>query len=127
MGIKSSQRITSGHRAAVCGLVIAGITYAQACKIAGIPYRLMKSELPEGWHLCGRKRRRWQGAELDEIHAAYMDTNQKATTIATRHGITAHMLDFLAQREGWPPRRQIKRGARQAAQRRATLQMEMRP
>lgn len=102
---KHAQRVTNGQRAAVCGLVIAGIAYTKACMIAGVPYRGLKATLPPDWHEWREGRRRWKPHMLAELYEAWMDPNQKVETIATRYDLTFRAITQIAFREKWPRRR----------------------
>jgi hypothetical protein len=100
-----AQPILNGQRAAVCALVIAGVSLTLACKILHVPYRGLQATLPYGWHTRTATRRKWRGELLEQIHEAWMDKNQRVRTIAERHGISFRMVSFLAHREGWGKRR----------------------
>lgn len=95
------QRVTNGHRAAVCGLVILGLGMIEACEIAGAPYQLVKASLPPNWHKRSRFASRWRGDELAGMLAAFVDPDQKTQTIADRYGVTADMIRRVAGRHGY--------------------------
>lgn len=102
---RKAQRVTNGHRAAVCGLIIAGLTMIEACRIAGVPRDVMPKYLPQGWHDRHRKRaRRWRGEELESLREAYLDPTQKTTTIAARYGVHPSQITKLAHQHSWPVR-----------------------
>lgn len=111
-----SYRITNGHRAAVCGLHLAGISLTQACAIIGVPYDQMRTLLGD-WYEKKPKMRRWNWVILAEIKEAWCDVHQKVKTIAERYDTTPRQLNLIASREGWPkrkrkhgpPRRKISR------------------
>ncbi len=42
-------RVTNGHRAAVCGLLLAGVSFGDACQIAAAPRDRMRQYIPEDW------------------------------------------------------------------------------
>ncbi len=100
------QRITNGQRAGVCGLAIAGVTLADACKIVGAPYERLNALLPRGWHKrpYGRPSK-WVGAIVDELLVDWRDNNQTLASIATRWGVTKRALLYVAARQQWPRRR----------------------
>jgi hypothetical protein len=100
----SRHRLTNGHRAAVCGLQIAGLSLTQACQIVGIPYKQMRDHLG-GWHKKKHAKRRWKGELLDEVREAWCDRTQKVATIAERFQTTPRQLTLLANREDWPKRK----------------------
>lgn len=101
------QRVTNGHRAAVCGLVIAGMGMIDACEIVGAPYQLVKASLPPKWHKRHRHPSRWRGDELAEMLAAFVDPAQKTRTIAARYGVSVDMIRKIAGRHGYKrPKRQ---------------------
>jgi hypothetical protein len=102
---RKAQRVTNGHRAAVCGLIIAGLSMIEACRIAGVPRDLLPKYLPPGWHYRYRKpARRWKGEELESLREAYCDHSQRTVTIAARYGVHVSQINQLAKRHGWPPR-----------------------
>jgi len=103
---RKAQRVTNGHRAAVCGLVIAGVSMTDACRIAGVPRDVLPKFLPAGWHdrRSSRRTRRWKGEELAGLREAYCDPNQKTATIAARYGVHVSQINKLAQQHGWPRR-----------------------
>jgi len=103
---RKAQRITNGHRAAVCGLVIAGLSMTEACRIVGVPRDILPSYLPPGWHdrRSSRRTRRWKGEELAGLREAYCDLSQKTATIAARYGVHVSQINKLANLHGWPRR-----------------------
>lgn len=100
----SHYRITNGHRAAVCGLVIAGVSLGDSCKIVGVPYAMLRDSLPDGWHRRAWLPYRWRGAEIEELYEDWMDTAQRAESIANRYGISGTRLRQIARTNGFPPR-----------------------
>lgn len=108
---RKAQRVTNGHRAAVCGLIIAGLSMIEACRIAGVPRDVLPKYLPAGWHDRHSKRRarRWKGEELESLREAYCDPCQRTVTIAARYGVHVSQINNLARREGWPLRPPGKR------------------
>lgn len=98
---RSRYRITNGHRAAVCGLTLCGISLTQACEIVGVPYQQMRDLLGD-WHKKLHPRRRWKGYLLEDLHADWIDLGQQTKTIATRYNTTVRQLNLLAKSEGWP-------------------------
>jgi hypothetical protein len=42
----AATRVTNGHRAAVCGLILAGVSYGTACQIAAAPRERMRQYVP---------------------------------------------------------------------------------
>ena len=76
------QRITNGQRAAVAGLVIAGLTMEEACKVAGSPIRLMQAHLPPNWHRHRARARKWKGDRLTALKRAYCDRSFTVAAIA---------------------------------------------
>jgi hypothetical protein len=101
--------VTNGQRAAICGLVIAGVPIAMACKIVRAPYVSALSLLPPRWH----KRRpsgptRWKGNELEQVKKAYQDASKPVREIAAWHGVSRRAIHLLASKHGWR-RRQLGR------------------
>lgn len=100
------QRVTNAHRAGVCGLVIVGVGFVQACRIMGIPYGLVKESLGGGWdgrHSCNKKKR-WEGALLAEAKAFYCDLNLTTEQIGAMYGVKRDTLWKLAKKHKWPKR-----------------------
>lgn len=102
MAKRSRYRTTNGHRAAVCGLVIAGLSLTQACEIVGVPYQQMR-DLLGPWHDKRKQHRpKWNVALVNELREDWFDTSQKLKTIAARYDTTPRQLNLIAMREGWP-------------------------
>lgn len=95
------QRITNGMRAAVCGLMIAGVRYETACRIADAPEKSLRRLMPEGWHRYKRSPYRWKGQELEDLRNAYDDWNLKVRTISELFGIAPTHLRKLRKIHGW--------------------------
>ena len=101
-GRRHAQRVTNAHRAAVCGLIIAGITYMKACKIVGVPHRALRTVVEPDWYKRSNPVRRWHLEALLGLQEAWMDPKQKLSTIAARYDISVSMVRMLAHRQGWP-------------------------
>lgn len=97
-----AQRITNGHRAAVCGLILAGVSVIASCKIVGAPYLQMKKFLPKDWQERVTPRTKWTHAKLVAMRRDYANPNMQRWQIAIRHHTTVAMVQYLARREGWP-------------------------
>ncbi len=97
-------RITNGQRAAVCGLVIAGVSMTQACLIVGAPRALYLKYLPPKWHKQKPRPSIWFGERLDDLRDAYMDPSQRTRTIAQRYGVHVSFITHMARKHGWPVR-----------------------
>lgn len=96
-----AQRVTNGHRAAVCGLMIAGLPYGDSCRIVGVPEKTLKKLLPPFWVIYQRRPHRWKGDELQAIKEAYDDWSLKVETIAELYQTTAGTIRVLAKKHGW--------------------------
>jgi hypothetical protein len=48
-------RVTNGHRAAVCGLLLVGVSFGDACQIAAAPRDRMRQYIPEDWRRAPMK------------------------------------------------------------------------
>lgn len=95
-------RVTNAQRAAVCGLVIAGVTAPIACEIAGVSIRGLAGALPGGWlNAVRRNPRRLHKATVEKIRLEYMDRTKRAADIAKKYGIHPCYLSKLASRQGW--------------------------
>lgn len=98
------QRITNGQRAAVCGLIIAGLTMTESCRIVGIPRNRFSELVPPNWHARSRKPRRWRPEQLSALCADYHDPAQRTQTIADRYGVSVSQISKLAKIHGWTMR-----------------------
>lgn len=96
------QRITNGHRAAICGLVLAGVPLIKSCQIAGAPYLEARKFLPDDWRGRVSRRSKWTPAKLAALRKDYVNPKVPQWQIALRHRTTVQMVQYLARREGWP-------------------------
>lgn len=100
-------RITNGQRAGFCGLMIAGLRYADACAVVDVSQQLIQDVLPERW-LAGpppaRRYKSWKGERLEQIRLAYADPNQSARNIADRFNLPLAYLYRLVRLHDWPRR-----------------------
>lgn len=100
-------RVTNGQRAAVCGLMIAGLNFTDACLVADVSQFQVKEFLPPGWIKrppAKRTNRCWKGTRLEEVRLAYLDRSLQGREIARRFGMDVNYLYRLAQRNDWPRR-----------------------
>lgn len=99
-------RVTNGHRAAVCALILVGLTYPEACRIVGAPPVPLRALLGRDW--TGRQQtqrpRRWKGDELRDLEEAYRDRNLSLRSIAQMFGTHPGNISTMAKEHGWPPR-----------------------
>lgn len=42
-------RVTTGQKAAVCGLILAGVSFTKACDIAGVGYQRVRPYVPDDY------------------------------------------------------------------------------
>src|SRR5512139_2213416 len=106
MAHRHAQRITRAQVAAACALMIAGLSWAKACQIVGVPVRAMIEYLPKDpWRMSLRPPRRWHDEQLAELHEYWMDRTQRTTTIAARYNLTSSQIWKIAKTQGWPPRK----------------------
>jgi hypothetical protein len=98
------QRITNGHRAAVCGLMLAGVPLMKASAIVGAPFESLKLYLPLDWRERISPRTKWTHAKLVALRKDYTNQQMVLLQVAIRHRTTVHMVQYLARREGWPYR-----------------------
>ena len=91
-------RITGGHRAAVCGLVLAGVPYRSACHVVGIGRRTIAPLIPVEYRSGGRPTaREWQMKKAREGWSA----GTKLERIAVDADLTVSGIYRIAKREGW--------------------------
>lgn len=103
------QRITNGQRAAICGLILAGLSFRQACKVTATPHARMRKLLDKSWTYGARPGlRKWKGQLLEDVKEAYFDPAIRMRTIREVFGIHPANLCKLAQEHDWPPRSQLK-------------------
>ena len=100
-------RLTNGPRAGFCGLMIAGLSFADACAVVDVSQQRIHGILPEHWlsPLPHRPYKSWKGPVLDKIREAYTDSSQHADDIAARFGLSGTYLYRLASLHGWPRRK----------------------
>ncbi len=101
------KRVMRGQVAAVCGLVLAGVTLSMACRVAGNNYNGLRHYIPASFKVRGTKPglgRRWRGDELLDLKAAY-DSGMSLAKIGALFDITEGGVRNVATKEGWPPRR----------------------
>ena len=109
------------QRATICGLLLAGVGFTAACRIAKCHVKSAQSVIPQDWHHMNRwgtaRQRRpvvWAGERLEEGRRAYADLSQPLKVTAHRIGSRPDILHTLAVLHGWPPRRPARaRPARQ--------------
>lgn len=101
-------RVTNGHRAAVCGLMIAGLTLKDAAAVVGVPRQRVRAFIP---HEFFRQRPiiKWHGELLRDLEEAYFNRTLTATAIHKLFGITPANLCKIANRHGWPKRRLLRK------------------
>lgn len=97
-------RTTNGHRAAVCGLILLGMSLHGACAVAGVPYKQMRAVLPPSWRVKRGGNPKWRGEKLAEIRDAYCEAQLPLARISELYGLSRHMVLYLAKYHGWPRR-----------------------
>jgi len=104
-------RFTVGQKAAICGLVLAGVSFCKACDIVACCDIKAKKYIPRDYHRVGRAkdwRWRWKGAELERLKAAWWDLSEPVWAHAMDLRTNDRAVRIVAKREGWPGRHQIK-------------------
>lgn len=101
----TAQRITNAHRAAVCGLMLAGIGYVKSCRIVGVPDRTLRLWLSKDWWgRSGSGPTKWRGDKLLAVESAYRDRSLRLEDIECAYGIYRRHITALAKRHNWPRR-----------------------
>ncbi len=104
---QKTYRITNAQRAGFCGLMIAGLKYADACAVVDVSQQLILDVIPDRW-LAGpppaRRYKSWKGERLEQIRLAYADTSQNARDIADRFNMPLTYLYRLVRIHDWPRR-----------------------
>jgi hypothetical protein len=103
-----SDRVMVGQVAAVCGLVIAGVSYRMACRIVAITGKRMAPYTPKAYR-SNHPPRKWTGKLLDDIEDAWRNPTLATEFICGLFGIHEGNLCKLARRHGWPKRRDVRR------------------
>lgn len=98
-------RVTNGQRAAVCGLVLAGVPYGYACFIVGIHPNMMARYVGADWRRKLLAPTRWTRDKLDELEEVWRDRSIKTETICELFKLTASRLGQIAKQHGFPLRR----------------------
>ncbi|TAJ89706.1 hypothetical protein [Reyranella sp.] len=96
-------RVRNTHRATVCGLVICGLNYRDACTIAGIAYKEMREHLPHNWW-CRNPARRVDDHTWAQIRAAYESSKEPVDALCARYGIGQKTLYRRIEKGGWTQR-----------------------
>lgn len=99
-------RITNAQRAGFCGLIIAGLSFADACSVMDLSQQRVHGVLPENWlnPLPNRPYKSWRGEVLELMRQAYIDPSQNVPDIAKRHGTSVTYVYRLASLHKWPSR-----------------------
>ncbi len=100
-------RITNAQRAGFCGLMIAGLKFADACAVVDVSQKYIHDAIPEGWlegQPPARRYKSWKGERLEQIRLAYADTSQNARDIADRFNLPLAYLYRLVRIHEWPRR-----------------------
>lgn len=103
----TAQRIMKGQRAAVCGLVIAGVSMPTACAIAGVSPPRMSRMLPYRWARYRTPPKFWTDERLDEARELWFGAKTTAE-IADRMGVTTNALWTVASKNGWGKRGRLR-------------------
>lgn len=104
----TSRRIMRGQQAAVCGLILAGVSFTQSCEIVGSCYSAMRPYIPDGWAKHGgRKVSRWKGEELADLKELYDNRTLTLERIAALFGTSGSNIREVAKRKGWARRRWV--------------------
>jgi hypothetical protein len=98
-------RVTNGQRAAVCGLILAGVPMDKGCAIAGVPIKQMRDVMAPGWRGRQVHTPRWRGEKLEQLREAYSELKLSFEAITEQFGISRDMTMYLARQHGWPRRR----------------------
>lgn len=101
-------RVTNGHRAAVCALVLCGQSFREACAIVGAPPLAMRKMVHADWCDRIKRPRKWKGDLLRDLEAAYRDRHLSLKSIAAMFGISQPNIAKLAIQHGWPRREWMK-------------------
>lgn len=108
MGRKRERRITRGQQAAVCGLILAGLTLSKAAEVVGASYDTLRAYIPDSFASRGRRGgRRWKGDALDDLKEVYDNRTLTLERIGELFGTTASNVREIAKRNGWAKRRWV--------------------
>lgn len=98
------RRVTNAQRAAVCGLVLAGVPYGYACSIVGVTPKTMTEFVARDWRKKIIPPARWTHEKLAELEAIWRDPAMKTETIAELYALTPSRLGQIAKTQQWPLR-----------------------
>ncbi len=103
---KHMRRVTRGQQAAVCALILVGVTVSKASEIVGASYGIMRPYIPDSFAKHkGRPVARWKADELDDLKDAYDNRTLTLGRVGELFGTTAQNVREIAKRNGWARRR----------------------
>jgi predicted DNA-binding transcriptional regulator AlpA len=97
----SPDSIRNVQRAAVCGLLLAGMPYKDACAIAGARGLTLRKYIPHDWF---RTADRLTAQRWERIRADYESRELEVREFLKRHGIGQSTLYKRVREEGWEKR-----------------------
>ncbi len=97
-------RVTNGHRAAICGLMLAGLTFREACSVVGAPVNSMRELIGPDWRGRIVRPRKWKGDLLKDLEEMYREPSWTLKRIGALLGISPANICKMAIENGWPPR-----------------------
>ena len=93
-----------GEVAALCGLILAGMSYSRACLTLRLSERRMVHYVAADLRVKTQPPRRWTSDALDELKEYWM-ANERTSVIADRFGVSVSQIVQLVKREGWVRRK----------------------
>ncbi len=93
-------RVNIGQRAAVCGLVLAGVPFPEACSIVGLRSTIMAPYVGADWTVRTQRPSRWTHDQLDAFAEVWRDPSIKVTQIAASFNICVEQAWRVARNYG---------------------------
>jgi len=99
--------MTIGQKAAICGLMLAGVPLVKACLIVDVGYLQAREYVPADFKsLRGRRKpKKWHNRLIEEVGEIYRDPHIPLSTICELYGVSPRSLYNQAVAHNWPKRR----------------------
>ena len=107
--MKGNVRVTVGEKAAVCGLLLAGIPYYKVCEIVGRGRKVLRAYIPADLRATPGRPQIDLETRL-KARRLYEGSRLKVAAIAYETGLNERSILNLSKHDGW-----TKRGGRKAA------------
>ncbi len=85
-------RVSNGQRATVCGLVLVGVPFPEACSIAGVRSGVMTPYVGKDWTVRTQRPSRWTLDQVEALAEVWRDPNIKVAQIAASFGVCVEQI-----------------------------------